>query len=131
MLLEKVLPTFQTNRSKKAIKKLQNIFKEPNPILIGENKSLKCLLKGKINRATIKSQQKRLKQLKAENIANQEVLKMNQQIVKTDMRSCIQMAMTRIQKTLSDSYTSSSKETPDNTPKQDRSRINRKEKTEE
>ena len=41
------------------------------------------------------------------------------------------MAMTRIQKTLSDSYTSSSKETPDNTPKQDRSRINRKEKTEE
>ena len=56
---------------------------------------------------------------------------MNQQIVKTDMRSCIQMAMTRIQKTLSDSYTSSSKETPDNTPKQDRSRINRKEKTEE
>ena len=56
---------------------------------------------------------------------------MNEQIVKTDMRSCIQMAMTRIQKTLSDSYTSSSKETPDNTPKQDRSRINRKEKTEE
>ena len=131
MLLEKVLPTFQTNRSKKAIKKLQNIFKEPNPILIGENKSLKCLLKGKINRATIKSQQKRLKQLKVENIANQEVLKMNQQIVKTDMRSCIQMAMTRIQKTLSDSYTSSSKETPDNTPKQDRSRINRKEQTED
>lgn len=44
MLLEKVLPTFQTNRSKKAIKKLQNIFKEQNELLIEENNSKTAII---------------------------------------------------------------------------------------
>ena len=42
---------------------------------------------------------KKFEVVKHGNIANQEVLKMNQQIAKTDMRPCIQMAMMRSQKT--------------------------------
>ena len=44
MLLRKVLPTFQINRSNETIKKLQNIFKEQNELLIEENNSKTAII---------------------------------------------------------------------------------------
>ena len=81
-VIKKALPTLQTNRTNKTIKKLQNFFR--NEINFWQKKTnqnlqlLKCLLKVKINRATIKSQQKNLKWLnkkycKPRNIENEPI----------------------------------------------------------
>ena len=54
MLLKKALPTFQTIRNNKIIKKIIELLQEQNKLLIEENKSKTAIIKP--NRPTIKSQ---------------------------------------------------------------------------